>query len=117
MIKLDVSQLLRARGITRPAHFLRKLGLSGKVAHRILNDEPKSLNFDHVFRICVALQCTPNDLLRLDSDTLPKTHPLRILRNKDIEVDLLNVINGVPLSKLSDLKEVIDRLKASSDGV
>ena len=111
MLKLDVPQLFRARGIARPFTFLRRLGLSNKVAHRILHSETKSINLNHVFKICAALQCTPNDLLRLESDSLPETHPLRKLRQSDFEVDLLREINGLPLEKLGELKEAIDRLK------
>lgn len=111
MLKLDVSQLFKARGISQPFTFLRRLGLSSKVAHRILHGETKSIHLKHVFRICVALQCTPNDLVRLDSNTLPNTHPLSKLIPPPAEVDLIHELNGVPLERLSELKQMIDRLK------
>lgn len=113
MLTVDLSTLFNARGIKRGFTFLRNLGLSSTVAHRLLHEDAKSIRLDHIFKICKELQCSPNDIIRLDGATLlAEDHPLQRLKKlPEEDIDIIEEINGVPLNKLAELKEVLDHLK------
>lgn len=113
MLKIDLTPLFNARGIRRPFTFLRRLGLSSTVAHRLTHQEGKSIRLDHIYKICDELQCTPNDILWLDStNDLPTYHPLQLLKQgPEADLKIVDELKGVPLSKIKELKEVIDQLK------
>ena len=61
MLYLDLKRILRLRGITQPNKFITNLGFSPATARNILPNKVWRINLE---RFCLALNCTPNDLLQ-----------------------------------------------------
>ncbi|WP_379962932.1 helix-turn-helix domain-containing protein [Epilithonimonas sp. UC225_85] len=59
---LHLTPILTLRQITFPYAFLTKAGISGNSAQKMLNGEAVQINFRQLTALCLALNCTPNDL-------------------------------------------------------
>ncbi|MCF8276321.1 MAG: helix-turn-helix transcriptional regulator [Flavobacteriales bacterium] len=68
MIRLDVNRLLKMRGVKFGNVWLSKRGFSYKQARRLLDGSAKSVGIDHLFKLCKAFECTPNELFRYEPD-------------------------------------------------
>lgn len=67
MIKLQVLDLLKARGKSR--YFLYKqLGMSYQNFSRMIHNQTRSIRYENIEIICRVLQCTPNDLFAITDD-------------------------------------------------
>jgi DNA-binding Xre family transcriptional regulator len=75
-IVLDLRPILVARNITNPLTFLLKMGIVNNSAIKILKGEAVQINFNQLTKLCVNLNCTPNDLFALRQMTLPINHQL-----------------------------------------
>lgn len=78
-IVLDLKPVLKARNIKHPAAYLKKIGLCAGTVTKMLKGEAVQLNFDQLTKLCVHLNCTPNDLFALRDMTLPEKHQLHAL--------------------------------------
>ena len=68
---------------------------------------------DHLERLCLLLNCTPNDLFdwREDGKTVVHdTHALRTLTKQ--KNDIQTTLRELPLDKLEKLGEMLESLKA-----
>jgi len=72
-----------------------------------------SFSLDTVEKLCLALNCTPNDLLEWTPSknmTVNDTHALNALkRNEDFLENVNRLVNNVPLEKLEKIQEIIKR--------
>jgi putative transcriptional regulator len=67
VIEVRIEQLLDERGKT--FYWLAKeTGISYTSLWRLRHEEAKSISFDRLERICLALECEPGDLLVLKDD-------------------------------------------------
>jgi DNA-binding Xre family transcriptional regulator len=110
MLNWNIRAICRARGIERPHTFLVKAGITHHSATAILNNDIRSLRFNHLELICEKLNCTPNDLLHWKPRTdhpLPENHQLQQLRNNPTEFDLTEILNALPLHKLNEIKNLL----------
>ncbi len=113
MLKYNLKRLFEARGIGKPYSFLRKNGFSLNEATRIANEKVLALNPVQMEKLCIALYCSPNDLLEwIPSNQLYDTpsHPLYPLKNP-VKIDLTNLHADIPLNKLEEFKHGLDELK------
>ena len=113
MLKFSLSHIFKARGIKRPYSFLRNLGLSHSVAHRLAHDDVKTMTLDHVGKLCQALHCTPNDLLEWSTEGthVSSDHPLSNLVRSSQAINLVEELKQIPLDRLGELQEQIKNLK------
>uniref|UniRef100_UPI00403F511D helix-turn-helix domain-containing protein n=1 Tax=Paenibacillus sp. FSL R5-0519 TaxID=2921648 RepID=UPI00403F511D len=44
---------------------IREANISHKAAYDLDNNQTKGIQFDTLYRICKALECTPNDIFKL----------------------------------------------------
>jgi len=68
------------------------------------------MNLKDVEKLCVMLQCSPNDLLEWIPDTKDaknEKHPLATLKRKDSFTQLNLMLKDVPLDKLSAIENLI----------
>ena len=63
MIRLNVNRLLKMRGIKFGAVWLSERGITYKQALRAVNGKTKTVSLDLLLKLCVAFECTPNELL------------------------------------------------------
>lgn len=110
MLRYDLKRVMRARGKLRYFHFLRQHGFGSNTASRLLNAHVRNINVDQVERLCLILDCTPNDLLEWepDSDIMsPEEKALSQLIRSD-EVDKVSsLLYQVPMSKLNDVAKYL----------
>lgn len=63
MLYLNIQPIIKARGIERPYTFLVKAGFTPHTATSLIQGTLRSFHLDHVERLCLVLNCEPNDLL------------------------------------------------------
>ena len=60
-----LDKVLREKG--KSVYWLKeKTGISHATVYKISNSETKMISFDTLEKICIALECTPNDLLEIE---------------------------------------------------
>lgn len=65
MLSLRVNEVLQEKGKT--AYWLSKqTGISPNNIGKICNGETTNIRFDTMEKICIALECTPNDIIISD---------------------------------------------------
>ena len=64
MIKLNALELLEKHGKTK-YWFYKQLGMSYQNFNKMVNNETKSIQYENIEAMCLLLNCTPNDLLRI----------------------------------------------------
>jgi len=111
MLKFNFPRVFKARGIDRPSRFLVSHGYSTNMATRMVNDRTRQLNVKDVEKLCLILNCTPNDFF----DWIPgkndidlERHPLQTLRRND-EIVLAQLINDIPMDKLADIERLVKK--------
>ncbi len=111
MIHFNFDRVFKARGIDKPFTFLLHAGFSRSFASKINNNKAKRLDFDIMERLCLVLNCTPNDFVEWipDKDTsVPANHALRLLEKPEKEIDFTSKLNAIPLGKMKDISNLID---------
>lgn len=79
-VVLDLKPILAQRNIAYSTTFLTKIGIPINAAVKMLKGNSIGLNFNQITKLCVNLNCTPNDLFALRSMTLSNEHALNKLR-------------------------------------
>lgn len=67
MIRLDILRLLDEQGKTK-YWLYKQLGMSYQNFSKMVNNETKSIQIQRIETLCHILNCTPNDLFRIDMD-------------------------------------------------
>lgn len=112
MIKFNFTRVFRARGIDRPFSYLVSIGYSPNYSTRIVNNRIKTLNLKDIEKLCVMLQCTPNDFLEWIPDAKDAgndRHPLIPLQRTDKVIQLTQMLNSIPLNKLKEIESLINK--------
>jgi DNA-binding Xre family transcriptional regulator len=112
MLTFNFSRIFKARGIDRPFSYLVKVGYSDNFATRIVNNRNRRLDLADIEKLCELLQCTPNDFLEWIPDSKDKIndkHPLISMKRSDKVVQLTQILNSVPLDKLSEIESMIKK--------
>ena len=72
------------------------------------------MNLDNLEKLCLLLKCTPHDLLEWEPPSdikVTESHPLYPLIRDDEPYNILSHINKLPLSKVKEVQEFIERIK------
>lgn len=113
MLKYNIKNLLRQRGVTQPYAFLMKNGFSRSVAQRIAAEKMAGVSPWQVERLCLALKCLPNDLFCWTADkgeTAEEGHLLWPLRERELG-SLADVGKDVPTEKMGEFLERVKELE------
>ena len=65
MIKLDLLTLLEQHGRTK-YWLYKQLGMSYQNFNKMVNNETKSIRYENIEALCQLLDCTPNDLFKME---------------------------------------------------
>ena len=68
------------------------------------------IKLKHVEKICILLNCTPNDLLVWKADVhiaLPDNHSLKALERKPEEEDLYQTLRNLPFKELKNIAGMV----------
>ena len=63
MLKVNILRVCTMRSVTKPLSFFRNHGFSSATATRIAGGYMNSFSLETVEKLCLSLNCTPNDLL------------------------------------------------------
>lgn len=66
VVNVKLRELLEARGITI-YKLAQDTGISYNNLHRIATKKAKVMSFDVLEKICIALDCKPNDLFEIET--------------------------------------------------
>ena len=116
MLTFEIKKILKVRGIDEPYRWLVKNGFVPATVHSWLNYQLGYIKPDHLERLCLLLNCTPNDLFdwREDGKTVVHdTHALRSLTKQ--KNDIQTTLRELPLDKLEKLGEMLAKLRSSDE--
>ena len=118
MLYFDIKRILKTRGIDEPYRWLVKNGFVPQTVHSWLNYQLGYIKPDHLERLCLLLNCTPNDLFdwREDGKTVVHdTHALRTLTKQAPDTSLQRALSELPLDKLEKLGEMLAELQSKDE--
>ncbi len=114
MLRYNLSKIFSARGIYYKTAYLNKLGFSPRVSNRIAREEFVSLTPNHLEVLCLALNCTPNDLMEWQPDKpemLNEDVQLKKLLSAENKFNIMKIINGVPIDKMEEFSKKMEEVK------
>ena len=110
MLTLNLSRIFKARAIEQPYIFLVTHGFVPFIAHKYKNSKVIQIRVDHIEKLCIALNCTPNDLFEWFPDNLldnREDHPLHSIRKRDKKIDINKMLSKLSLQKLEEVEKLI----------
>ncbi len=113
MLIYNFKRIFKARGIDRPFTYLRQAGFSDSFATRIKNNRTGQMRLKTLERLCLLLECTPNDLIDWTPDSqtsVSNTHPMNNLNRMDKIIDINKSLNAMSLSKLEKIEQMINEI-------
>ena len=114
MLKFNVKRMFAVRGIEKTTGFLVKLGMSYPRASRYLKLRTGTFKVRDVEKLCLALNCTPNELFEWQPDAntvLPEAHSLNALTRDSKAQNLQEMVKDVPADKLALIERFLNELK------
>ncbi len=110
MLQYNFTRIFYARGIEKPSSYLQKNGFSENFTRKIISGDVRALRLSSLEKLCLILQCTPNDVIEWIPDEGSKVdekHPLNKIKKNDKVVDILKTLNSVPIDMLEKIEKVI----------
>lgn len=104
---------MRLRGIENHYHLMLKLGFVPATARLFLSGESVLIKLEQLEKLCVALNCTPNDLLEWRPDasqSVSDTHSMNNLK-RTAEKDLPKLLNEIPSDKFEQILDILQDLQ------
>lgn len=117
MLYFNVRRMLDLRGIDKPYTFLVKNGFVSQTATNIINNQIARITPAQLEKLCLLLNCTPNDLIDWRpsaNSAVPENHPLRTLVKEKTPSPISEMVRDLPIEKLSRLESLINELKSAS---
>ncbi len=114
MLKFNPKNILIRRGIEKTTAFLVNLGMDYSTASRFLKSKSQFVKIRDIEKLCVALNCTPNELFEWEADkktVLPETHSLNALGNRERPKELREMVKDIPPDKLALIENLLNELK------
>ncbi len=118
MLHLDLYRVIEDKGIENAHLFLRQNGFSAHVTSRLLNNKVDSISFKHLEQICLALNCTIDDIFSWkteDPKQIYKNHALQKLKRGESKGNITHKLKQLPLDKLNEVRNYIDQLSNSDE--
>jgi hypothetical protein len=114
MLLFNPKRVFALRGIVRMSGFLVRLGFNYTQATKFLKAGKPTIKIKHIEQLCVALNCTPNDLFEWKAETntvLPETHSLNRLQKAEKMQNLQQLVRDIPSDKLNLIASLLEELK------
>jgi hypothetical protein len=109
MLKYNVLNLMRVRGVVHPYAFLVKNGFTRGVAQRIAGGKMVAISPWNVERLCVVLKCLPSDLYcwtadKGEDDT--ESNPLWKIREQAVK-SVADVGKGISAERMGEFLDAV----------
>ena len=115
MLKFNPKNVFLLRGIQKTTNFLVKIGFSYYKASSFLESKSRFVQIKDIERLCIKLNCTPNDLFEWKPDAntvLPDSHALNALLNTGETKNLQQLVKDIPAEKLKLIENLLAELKS-----
>lgn len=113
MLHIQIKQLLSQKGITKPYTWLRKIGISHSMAHKLLSDKHERIELKTLALICEKAWCTPNDFFTwVPNNPIEDiaNHPMQAIKPKPT-TQIANYLTRLNLEQLREIEqEIIKKL-------
>lgn len=103
---------MRLRHIANPYRMLIKNGFVPATARKLVNNELRRVDLDVIEKLCLVLNCTPNDLFAWQpsqSQANPEAQALIKLK-RDPAQDVSKMLAALPLEKFDEVAGIIQNL-------
>ncbi|HEY0427404.1 MAG TPA: helix-turn-helix transcriptional regulator [Pyrinomonadaceae bacterium] len=114
MLVFNMRRVFALRGIDKPFMFLTKNGFASSTASNMLQFYPVVFKIKSLEKLCLALNCTPNDLFEWrddKDDALHEKHALNNLRKAAVTAKLSDIVRDLPLEKMSEVETFLENLQ------
>ena len=114
MLIYNLRRILTLRGIDKPHAFLVKNGFAASTASNMLAYYPVVFKVKALEKLCIALNCTPNDLFEwrpTENSVITENHPLQALVKEKTPPPIAEMVRDLPVEKLRELEALINGLK------
>jgi DNA-binding Xre family transcriptional regulator len=114
MLVFNPNRMFALRKIDKPHLMLVKNGFAKSSATNLLNYFSRRLTIEHVEKLCLLLNCTPNDLFEWRTranEALDEHHALNSLKRADRSENLTEIIKKIPVEKLSQIDDLLRDLQ------
>lgn len=118
MLKYNIKNLMKLRGVVHPTAYLMKNGFSKGVAERIGGEKMTGISPWQVERLCVVLRCLPSDLFCWSADKgeeATESHPLWKIREKGVG-SVMDVGKGIAAEKMGEFLEKVKEVEEDFKG-
>lgn len=110
MIRLNITRILKIKGITEANQFFIQRGHSSSYTYHLLRNNLNSLSMKKLEMLCTDLNCTPNDLLTYIPEAkkpLLPGHALHSLTKTETIVAVNKMLHNLPLEKIEELYKTL----------
>src|ERR1043165_618443 len=100
MMQLNLQRIFKARGIEQPYKYLVQNGFVPFTAHKYKNAKVEHIRLDHIEKLCILLNCTPNDIFEWSPNDLLEdapNHPLQKIRRRDKKIEISKMLSQMSL--------------------
>ena len=113
MLKLKIKPVMQLRGIESPYKLLVSMGFAAATVNNMLGETAKRIRFDHLEKICHALNCTPNDLFEwIPPEGLANPEKRALIKLKrEREENMRKLLYDIPIEKFDEIIDIIHNLK------
>lgn len=103
---------MRLRGVEDHYKMLLNLGFAPATARNFLGYGVRRITFEHLEQLCLALNCTPNDLLEWKpADSQATAEAQALIKLKRDQEDLQKLLGSVPMEQIEQAFGIIQELK------
>lgn len=114
MLIFNPRRIFALRGVEKPSGFLAKNGFTAPTATKFLQAKGSMINISYLQKICLMMNCTPNDLFEWKPDATNKIeedHALNSLRRAETVANIRELLKDLPVEKLSQVESLLVDLK------
>lgn len=111
MLYLNLTRILKIRGIDKPFSHFMSLGYSRSLASRMAQNQIVSFTPEKLERYCIEFNCTPNDLFEYKpavKNPLSADHPLMALQRKEKITEINSLLQNLSLEKIRELADLLN---------
>lgn len=110
---------MNLRGIAQRKYtFLTKNGFIRSTSSKLINNQTWQVRFSLLERLCLVLNCTPNDLFEWRPDenqVVGEDTALKALIRDKNEVAISQIVKELPIEKLERAREMLAQLKDENE--
>lgn len=119
MLRFNLKRVLELRGVERPYSWLVRNGFVPATASNWARNQIGYVKPEQIERLCLLLNCTPNDLFEWRDDgrnVLAETHALRSLARGSATRSVSELARDIPADKLEKMIDTLADWKAEPAG-